>query len=136
LRREAGNGRHREASAFRAAIRNHLEAQAGKKKAIAVLSEAGLDRAWELYAQNPRVGFAYEETTIRDIVSKLVRYGSISVNQGEFVRRLLVKIDSRAEIAAARAAENEAAAPCPTGRVKVTGSVLAQSCRKASTARR
>lgn len=69
--------------------------------------------------------FRYEENTIRDIVDKLVRYGSISEKSQDFIRGLLGRLDNRAELDAQREAEHAAAAPCPTGRVKITGTVLA-----------
>jgi hypothetical protein len=116
-------GGTREMSAFRAAMRNALEAQAGKRKAQAVLAEAGLSAAWEISQTNTH---GYEENIIRDIVSKLIRYGSISVNQGAFIGKLLVKIDERAVKAAQRQAENEAAAdfPVTSDRIEIVGEVL------------
>lgn len=67
----------------------------------------------------------YEERTIRDIVSKVVRFGNISDRAAAFVSNLLEKIANRAVMAAQRATEAEAAAPVPTGRVIITGRVLA-----------
>ena len=72
----------------------------------------------------PRVLDQFEERTVADIVSKLVRYGSISEKQQSFLRSLLEKIAQRPAREAQRAAESEAAAPCPTGRVVVEGEVL------------
>lgn len=117
-------GGTREMSAFRAAMRNALEAQAGKRKAQAILAERNLTALWAIYDAADRKGFAYEEVTISDIVGKLVRYGSVSDRALSFAESLLGKIGKRAEINAARAAEVEAAAPCPTGRIVVTGTVL------------
>ena len=111
-------------NAFKRAVREYAEVYAGKRKAQAILADAGLSRAWEIAFAEDRKGFAYEEGVITDIVGKLVRYGSISAKQGAFVGKLIAKIDARAVIAAQRAAETEAAAPCPTGRVVVTGVVL------------
>jgi hypothetical protein len=75
-------------------------ARAGKLKAQAVLREAGLEQAWaiaqETYEQVRR-GYKYEEATICDIVIKLVRYGSISEAQTNFIRKLLSQIDARAQ---------------------------------------
>jgi len=136
-------------NAFRRAIGNAREAQAGKKKAQALLADRSLGTAWGVYtAEYPkhatecelmfmgskctcparelqRAFDQYEERTIRDIVSKVVKYGSISDKAAAFVKSLLSKIENRAAIQAQRAAETEAAAPCPTGRVIITGRVLA-----------
>lgn len=141
-------------NAFRRAVANAREAHAGKKKAIAILGDLNLMAAWEIYLQEfPRHsdacletndadnGYArpcscdvaerarewdrYEERIIRDIVSKLVKYGSLSEKATSFIKSLLDKILQRPIIAAQRAAEAEAAAPCPTGRIIITGRVLA-----------
>lgn len=143
---------------FRRNVANAREAQAGKRKAIAILSEAGLIAAWDIYTakweshlegcaggvlnswgetaemhgtpctcdSNKRwsVFNAWEERTIRDIVGKLVKYGSISEKQAQFVASLLHKIDQRPIVEAQRQAEKDAAGPVPTGRVTVKGIVL------------
>jgi hypothetical protein len=144
-------------NAFRRVVADAREAQAGKKKAIALLADAGLARVWDLYiaqypqhaAECPAAGRDqygddngathacacdvearrrewdhYEERTIRDIVGKLVKYGSISPAQIGFITKLLGKIEQRPIIEAQRAAEREAAAPVPTGRVRITGVVV------------
>ena len=141
-------------NAFRTAIKDARELHAGKRKAEAILKDEGLTAAWDLYnATEPRchcdwskpdangtqpwnTGFIYpnhpctcerwggEELTIRDIVGKLVRYGSISDAQIGLIRIKLKWIENRAAIAAQRAAEKAAAKDCPTGRVTVTGTVL------------
>jgi hypothetical protein len=100
------------------------EAVAGKRKAQRILGEAGLGKAYEIYDAESRAGFVWEEITITDIVGKLIQYGSISDKQQAFLGRLLEKIDGRAVKAAARAAENAAAADCPTGRLLVKGTVV------------
>jgi len=59
-------------------------ARAGKLKAQSILREAGLEQAWNIAQETDeqvRHGYKYEEATICDIVSKLVRYGSISEAQ-------------------------------------------------------
>lgn len=117
-------GGQREINRFRAAVHDALEAKAGKAKAKAILNEARIPEAWEIYEATDRTGFRFEENTITDIVGKLVKYGSVSVAQGEFVHRLLDKIHNRAHIEAQRKLEADAAAPCPTGRVVVTGTIL------------
>jgi hypothetical protein len=127
---------------FKKNVADAREAQAGKKKAQALLSDAGLTRAWEIAQENvaaraaeqqafeagncePRKwSLPYEERTIEDIVGKLVKYGSVSPKQTEYLRTLLGKIGNRAAVEAAKQAENEAAAPCPSGRIKITGTVV------------
>lgn len=99
--------------AFRDRAKAGIEAAAGKHKARATLTAAGLGGAWDIYAAPYADSFQFEEITIRDIVGKLVTYGNISEKQTNFVRNLLDKIERRAEIAAQRAAEAEAAAPVP-----------------------
>ena len=132
-------------NSFRRVIGDAREAQAGKKKAEAILGDLGLSAAWALYlADAPEhrtdcelsfMGnrctcdfksrdFQYEERTIRDIVVKLVKYGKISDKASAFIKTLLGKIENRPALEAQRAAEAEAAAPCPTGRVIITGRVL------------
>ena len=141
-------------NAFRRAISDAREAHAGKRKAIATLSDLGLLFAWEIYtAEYPRHtetcpetneadnGYAqpctcdvtdrvrgfeqFEEHTIRDIVGKLVKYGSISDKQTSFLSSLINRIFDRPLIEAKRQAEKDAAGPVPTGRIEVTGVVLA-----------
>ena len=121
---------------FRRNIEDARLNQRGKMKAKALLGDAGLSAAWELYVADVQdlynslgvQSLPYEEVTIRDMVSKLVRYGSISDNALGYLRILLGKIPERAqrnaEREAKRKAEKEAAAPCPTGRVKIEGIVL------------
>jgi hypothetical protein len=102
------------------------ELKAGKTKAKALLAEAGLETAWGIYAAGWQKDEGREEETVRDIVGKLVRYGDMSDKQAAFLASLVDRIGRRAEIAAERAAEAEAAAPVPVteSRVKVRGKVL------------
>lgn len=114
------------------------EAKAGKMKAQAVLADANLSPAWDIFVSEIPTRPApcdpnflvndekYEEATIRNIVMKLVKYGNISEKQLTFVRNLLVKIGNRAAVEAQREAERAAAADCPAGRVVITGTVLAR----------
>jgi hypothetical protein len=103
---------------FRRDIRDARKAQAGKRKAQALLADHGLTRCWEI------VGEGREESIIRDIVWKLVKYGSISDKQWSFLTKLVSDIDNRAAVAAQRAAEAESAAPVPTGRTQFKGQIL------------
>lgn len=70
------------------------------------------------------------EHTLQDIVKKCRKYGNgLSEGQTAFVAKLLTWIDEgiarAAEWAAKRAAENAAAIDAPTGRVVVTGEIVA-----------
>lgn len=132
---------------FRRAIADAREAQAGKRKAIAILSDLSLMTAWEIYTApwpqhssecriNQNGGCtceaaptwktlnAWEETTIRDIVGKLVKYGNVSDKQVEFLRKLLNRIMQRPIIEAQRQTEHDAAGPVPVGRIEMSGEVI------------
>lgn len=142
---------------FRRNVQNAREAQAGKRKAIAILADANNSSAWDIYNTAfvshldtcKGAGFnsfgdnnavekgcdcdsdnrwklynSFEETVIRDIVGKLVKYGNVSPKQMEFVGNLLRKIEQRPLIEAARKAEKDAAGPVPVGRVTLTGKVI------------
>lgn len=111
---------------FRRNVTNALEARAGKAKAQAVLAQAGLGAAWEIYTATDRAGFKYEESTVTDIVSRLVQYGSTSDKAMNYVRSLCDRIANRAQIAAKRAAETEAAKPVPATdeRITIRGKVI------------
>lgn len=109
---------------FKRNVSNAREAQAGKRKAIAILSDLNLIDAWEISENYDTDTAKYEELTIRDIVCKLVKYGSISEKQSAFVAKLLTKIQQRPIIEAQRQAEREAAGPVPVGRVRMEGEVL------------
>lgn len=134
-----------ERNAFRRAIQDVREAQAGKRKAQALLADAGLTAAWDLYVldydkiptlitkrdaegQIIVTQLPYEEHTIRDIVGKFVKYGSISDATMALLTKLTLGLPERdrrnAEWKAKREEEKAAAAPCPKGRVKVSGTVL------------
>jgi hypothetical protein len=147
-----------ERNAFRRAIQDAREAYAGKRKAQAALGDAGVPAAWDIYAadydtlpRDPKTvvnraekldefGYVvqeayhfagdtfYEERTIRDIVGRLVKYGSVNEAQMKLVKQLTERIPDRdlrnAEWEAKRKAEKEAAAPCPKGRIKIEGTVL------------
>jgi hypothetical protein len=108
---------------FRRQVKKALEQNAGKRKAQALLNERDLGAVWAVFTSQAN---GREEDTIKDIVWKLVRYGSISEKQYEFLRRLLHSISNRAVIEAQRAAEAEAAAPVPEteARIAVIGTVL------------
>lgn len=135
-------------NSFRRQVSDALEARAGKRKAQAMLEEKGQGVAWELYIadydtlpgemvkgycalcegacnHDVKVKRVYsEEITVRDIVSKLVKYGSISDKAADYLGTLLKRIADRPALLAQRATEKAAAADCPKGRVTVTGTVL------------
>lgn len=117
-------------------VKAALEAKAGKAKAQATLIADGLEAAWAVTMQwNAPEGHPepYEHRTIRDIVGKLVKYGSISTAQTNYLRKLLDKI-ATGDTAAARqeaykaerAAQEAAALPVPVTdkRIVIRGKVL------------
>lgn len=123
-------------------VKRGREAKAGKTKAKILLADAGVERAWDLYLLSPHlndgdfgplkelglgdVPWCY--STLRDIVDKLVRYGSISEKQMNLVKRLAVECDNfeatQAARKAAKAKEMANAEPCPEGRHTVRGVVI------------
>lgn len=107
----------------RRAAKNARDAIAGKKKALLILKDLGLEAAWKYYETTEYLP-EYEESTCQDMVANLVRHGSFSDKQEEFLRSLLYRIENREAIKAQRAAEKASAQDCPTGRVKVKGTVL------------
>lgn len=113
-------------ASFRAKVAAGVEAAAGKAKAQRVLTEAGIAAAWGVYQSDWANDGGSEEGIVRDIVGKLVRYGSISDKQVTFLAKLLGQIEGRAAIAAEREAEAAAALPIPAteGRVTVEGVIV------------
>lgn len=111
---------------------NAAKKAASEAKAKSTLEAAGLSKCWEIYESRLTVEIQrYEESLITDIVAKLVRYGSISEKQEVFLHKLLVRIDGRSAVDAARAAEHAAAddipaalLAAPAGRVIVEGVVV------------
>lgn len=114
--------------AFRRDCANALDRKAGKQKAEAILKQADLSAAWALYVEGQKSAteLPREETTLCDIVNRLVQYGSISVSQMAFLRRLVDQIANRAVIEAKRRAEHAKAKPLPANdkRMTVRGTVL------------
>jgi len=109
--------------AFHTAIRADLDLRAGKRKAEAYLASLDLARAWTIYVNG---GSTSNEATISDIVTKLIKYGTISDPQIKFVQALIDRIDNAATIAAQRQAERDAASPIPAvdGRMDIEGTVV------------
>ena len=115
---------------FRDKVTGQREAIAGKRKAQASLEAAGLGAAWGLFV-DPQSNTSDAAAIVRDIVLKLVRYGSISEKQQAFVAKLLKQIEARQpskreQWDAQRAAETAAALPVPVTdkRIAIEGVVL------------
>lgn len=117
-----------EVDRFRKNMRHALDQRAGKRKAQAVLEQANLSAAWTLYefGQKSATELPREETTLCDIVNRLVQYGSLSAPQMAFLGRLVDQIANRAVTQAQRQAEADKAAPVPVvaKRMTVRGKVL------------
>jgi len=94
---------------FRKTVKGEKGRIAGKAKAQATLADMGLSAAWDIYLTDSQTD-RYEESILREMVSKLVRYGSISEKQAAFAQSLLERISGRAALAAQRAAENASSA--------------------------
>jgi hypothetical protein len=107
--------------AVKEGVKSAREAIAGKQKAQAVLKDNGLEEAWGMYLAE---GSDWNHRTLRDIVGRLVKWGSISPKQMDFVRVLVRKIEDQPRIDAERAAERAAAEDCPEGRRVVEGTVV------------
>jgi hypothetical protein len=112
----------------RNAVKDAREAKAGKMKAQAILSDAGLEKAWDIYSTDDLntvdQGIFKAYITVRDIIGKLVAYGEITDNQIDFVKKLLDKINLWPEEKIRREKERETAQDCPAGRVEITGTIL------------
>lgn len=109
---------------IRKMVKNAKDFATGRAKAEKALADKNLSRAWEIFNAEYEGAAPNEESIIRDIVTKLIRYGSLSEKQFAFVAKLFEKIDTRPEREAKRAAEDAAAEDCPEGRIEITGEVL------------
>lgn len=116
-----GAGVHSSFRRMRRAVADAREYARGKARAQAVLTDLGLSDAWA-FGKSEEV-LERDENTVRDLVRKLVRYGSLSEKQIAFLRALLYRIAHRPEIEAKRAAERAAAQDVPEGAQTVTGVV-------------
>jgi hypothetical protein len=76
----------------------------------------------------------YEETTITDMVGKLIKYGSISERAVDFMRKLIARIPERAQRTVQRATEAAVAQDIPADligkRVTIKGEVLSVQVRE------
>ena len=113
----------RDISMFRTACLEAQELMAGKRKAQAFLADKGLSAAWPVYSGD--YCEKYEESTIRDIVGKLVKYGNISPAQTALIGTLLAKIAGRAQIELDRQAAHDAAKDVPVGKIEIVGTIVA-----------
>lgn len=100
------------------------EAKAGRQKAQEALHEAGLDTAWEVYNASNGRSDDRDENLITDIVGKMVKYGSLSDKQINFLGSLCHRVNNRDKVAADRAREKAAAKDAPEGRQVVTVKIL------------
>jgi hypothetical protein len=118
---------------FRRNVEDYRKNVAGKKKAQTILYDMSASLAWDIYLK-PFDAKTRDEAKITDMVSNLVKYGSfVSEKQQAFLGQLVARQvtpvhgpskPTQDERATQWAAEKEAASPCPSGRVTVTGNVL------------
>ena len=106
------------------------QAQAGKKKAQALLNDRGHADAWAIFANGVSVNDAgvhdNNEVIAHDMVRKLITYGDLSEKQWAFLAIVMKRIADRPLREAARKAEQEAAAPIPefNGRARIAGVIV------------
>jgi len=114
-----------DSDAFRVQCRNVLKNQSGKRKAQATLELENVPFAFDIFC-GTLTNCGDGDMTIIDIVGKLVKYGSISEKQMNYLRVLVSRIVRRPEIEAECAAEKAAAKPFPVTdeRITVKGTVL------------
>lgn len=143
-----------DANAFRNAVRHAAGITKGKRLAIAKWTEAGLARAYELreerntlpaieglalqpedFVSREREQAAWAEARERDRrwqhvdkLTEMIRttemYGTLSERMIGFAKQLIDKHDRYGVIVEERQAEKAAAAPCPSGRVTITGTIV------------
>lgn len=116
---------------FRAAVNDAREAHAGKRKAAATLADAGLAHLWDIYTADgaslpvdERGRLFQQEVTVRDIVGKLVRYGSVTDRSFNYLHILSRQIAERPIRLAERAAKEAATPAIVAGRYEITGVVV------------
>lgn len=105
---------------FRREVKSALEHVAGKRKAMAFLALHGLDNAYAAMLGMQAATLPREESIFLDIVAKLVRYGSLSDAQVNYLHKLVDQIANRARIAAERQAKHDAAKPFPNSETRLT----------------
>lgn len=102
----------------------------GEARARLQLEERGLLAAWEIFKSMSRDDS--DEAIVADLVRRLVRSSTLSDRQWEFLSRLIHRVANREALAKQRAAEKAAAHDCPTGRVAISGVVLAKKLQSTS----
>ncbi len=110
-------------------VKDARKAIAGKRKAKAMLDDAGLSTAWGIYETDWVSGSSSdplprEERIIQDIVHNVVKYGRLSTPQQKYLGNLTYTIGNRAAIQAMRTIEEDAAEAIPEGRQVITGTVI------------
>jgi hypothetical protein len=114
----------RDMDCMRRAVADARERKAGMAKAQALLADAGLPQVWDMVQQPYTATEPRPLGTMRDIVGKLVKYGSASDAQVRFLHTLAAQLGNWAAVQAQRDAERAAAQPAPTGRVTVDVEVV------------
>lgn len=112
-------------AAFNAARRKVASAMGyatGKARARLQLQERGLEAAWAYFDSQSILD--EDARIVNDLVNKMVRFGSLSDKQWEFLKRLMYRIENREALEAKRAEERANAQDCPTGRMDIVGTVL------------
>lgn len=89
---------------FRAEVHNYRKTKKGRKLAKETLALLGLSDAWKYYEYGFDDYWRKEEPIIQSIVSKLVKYGTMSEAQATLIQKLLGQIANRAAADAERAA--------------------------------
>ena len=119
-------------SIFQTKLKEDLELQAGKRKAKAFLETQNLNRTWDIYENHSNYEDCFQKITIIDIVTKLIRYGSISESQIKFLHNLLKQYDDRKITQAKYTAEKEAAKPIPITdqRITISGIVVKKDIKE------
>jgi hypothetical protein len=123
------------ANRFRAAIDDVRQAQAGKRKAEALLNDLNIPAAWTIYTTKFEGRIPYEESTVINIVGKLIKYGKFASDaQVGLLVKLVERIPERDKREADRKAQRELeaanAAPVVEGRQTISGEVLKAEWRE------
>lgn len=103
----------------RKAVKSARELKAGKAKAIMLLAEKGIERAFEKFESD-------KLSQVGQIVSTVVKLGRLSDKQAEFIKALLHREDNAKALAETRAKEKALAKDCPEGRIEIKGEVLSK----------
>lgn len=107
----------------KAEIKSARENFAGKQKARLLCEDHGIPQAFDIGTSDVH-SLNQTKGTIIDMVRKLIKWGSLSDKQWAFLKSLVDRLGREDEIKAERAAEKEAASPCPDGKIELTVTVL------------